>query len=81
MSLQVLLIGGLAFITSVYPMASWAVVAMSIQPQHEYEAAFCFGLLSGADTSISFDSNSHFLSFMCGAKKIRVVSAFQIANF
>ena len=55
MYLQVLLIGGLAFTASVYPMASWAVVALSIQPQHEYEAAFCLGLLSEVDTSISFD--------------------------
>lgn len=55
MSLQVLLLGGLAFIASVYPMVSRAVVALSIQPQHEYEAAFCLGLLSEVDESISFD--------------------------
>lgn len=56
MSLQVLLIGALAFTASVYPMASWAVVALSIQPQHEYEAAFCLGLLSEVDESISIDN-------------------------
>jgi hypothetical protein len=55
MSLQVILFVGLAFPVSVYPMASWAVVALSIQRHHEYEAAFCLGLLSEVDESISFD--------------------------
>lgn len=37
------------------PTPGWGVVALKIQPEHEYEAAFCLGLLSEVDTSISFD--------------------------
>lgn len=54
-SKQALWTGGLIITLSSYPMASRAVVALSIQPEHEYEAAFCLGLLSEVDTSISFD--------------------------
>ena len=54
-SIKALRIGGLIITLYFYPIASWAVVALPVQPHHEYEAAFCLGLLSAVDPSISFN--------------------------
>lgn len=46
----------LAVMLSFNPTASWGVVELKIEPEHEYEAAFCLGLLGEVAPQIDFDN-------------------------